>query len=190
MATGITDEEIAKTVKDSAGPTDEELDVIYARASRAEPGPWRSTWEDGSTPIPTDTCDDEIIVEAVGREGVDRLVVGTMYYDGRWPACSELNAAFIAAARADVPRLVDALRAARQRERELRSLAAKLAGALVPFEEIADMIDESGDKIDGDTQVGEHPKLRQCQVRMVDFRHARDVLKDADRILGGAEDRP
>ncbi len=84
---------------ESAPVTDEDLDVIEARAAAATPGPWRSTWEDDNRPPLVDSCDDEIVVEAVGRTGGERLVVGTMYYDGRWPACTEPNSAFIAAAR-------------------------------------------------------------------------------------------
>lgn len=116
------------TIRAVGAPVHADLDAIEARAAAATPGPWRSTWSDGDRPTLADICDDEIIVEAVGRESRDRLVVGTMYYDGRWPACSEPNAAFIAAARSDVPVLTGELRLARtERDAMGRVVAAMRA---------------------------------------------------------------
>jgi hypothetical protein len=96
------------------------LDAIQARADKATEGPW--SWENcgekcndiviglsfysgTDTPIsgeiPGDTWDGDKYVETVARKSALLSEVATIY-----------DAAFIAAAREDVPRLVRALRAA------------------------------------------------------------------------------
>lgn len=96
-----------------------DLDAIEARAAAADPGPWRSTWPDASDPNSLD----EPVVESLapGLSYAERMVVGTFWYDGPHAACGEANAAFIAAARSDVPALVAALREARAEVRRLRA---------------------------------------------------------------------
>ena len=95
-----------------------DIDAIEARANAATPGPWRSTWgDDGTAPPKHPDFGEETTIEAVGLEGIDGKVVGLLWYDGLHTACREDDAAFIAAARTDVPALVA----------EVRRLRAELA---------------------------------------------------------------
>jgi hypothetical protein len=96
-----------------------DLDAIEARAAAAQAGPWRSTWPDPNDPNNLD----EPVVESLapGLSYAERMVVGTMWHDGSHAVCGERNAAFIAAARADVPALVAALRASRAEVAALRA---------------------------------------------------------------------
>jgi len=80
--------------------TPAELDEIERRACAATEGPWTSAWT-----VPPDGGDERLII---GPEGED--VVGQLWYDGAHIACTEPDAAFIAAARTDVPRLVAEVR--------------------------------------------------------------------------------
>ncbi len=84
-----------------------DLDAIKQRADAATPGPWYSTWND---PITTPISDDEdgtvIRSEDERVPPADRVVVGSIWYDHSWAACTQPNAAFIAAARTDIPALV------------------------------------------------------------------------------------
>ena len=47
---------------------------------------------------------EETVIEATALEGHERLVLGTLWYDGPRPSCREEDAAFIAAARTGWPR--------------------------------------------------------------------------------------
>ncbi len=102
-----------------------DLDAIEARAAAADPGPWRSTWPDASDPNSLD----EPVVESLapGLSYAERMVVGTMWHDGSHAVCSEANAAFIAAARTDVPALVAEVR--RLRARRVADLADHVAAS-------------------------------------------------------------
>ena len=104
-----------------AGPLD--LDAIETRAAAARAGPWRSTWPDPNDP---NNLDDPVVESlAPGLSYAERMVVGTMWHDGSHAVCGEANAAFIAAARTDVPALV-----ARVRELEAQVAAAQPAVAM------------------------------------------------------------
>ena len=71
--------------------------------------------------------EDDIAVEAVGRTGIERIVVGALWYDGPNSACRAEDAAFIAAARTGWPR--DAARVGVLCER-VRALETALGEAL------------------------------------------------------------
>jgi hypothetical protein len=99
-----------------------DLDAIEARANAADAGPWRSTWPD---PAPAAHDLNDTIVESLapGLSYAERMVVGTLWHDGSHAVCSEPNAAFIAAARSDVPALAALARA---QAAELATLRARM----------------------------------------------------------------
>ena len=90
---------------------EDELKAIEARASAATQGPWRSTWgDDIAADAERGRRGEEVTIEAVGLEGLARIVLGVTWYDGPHPCCREEDAAFIEAARSDVPQLVAEVR--------------------------------------------------------------------------------
>ena len=108
--------------------TEEMLDAIEAREKAATPGPWASTWahteHDG---VPAEQLDEAAIVssaEGLGRDNA--VVVGSLWYDGPHTICREHDAAFIAAARTDVPALVADDRRLRAEVERLRAENARL----------------------------------------------------------------
>ena len=102
-----------------------ELAEIEVRAGDATPGPWRSAWTD-----PPTTATEEVVVESLaeGLSPVTRIVVGTLWRNGLCVVCPEPDAAFIAAARADVPALVAEVRRLRAEVERLRSISARSTG--------------------------------------------------------------
>lgn len=93
-----------------------DIEAAIALAERATPGPWRNTWGDEPHPDFGETCS----VEAVGRSGIERLVVGSIWWDGPHVACRENDSEFIAAARTLVPQLCAELKAARAEVERLK----------------------------------------------------------------------
>jgi hypothetical protein len=89
------------------------LRAITERQMAATPGPWRSTWDDDQ-PERDDAPWDTTIIESLDADTdpKERMVVGTMYYDGLWAACSAPNAAFIANCPADIGYLMRVAREA------------------------------------------------------------------------------
>ena len=78
--------------------TPEVLDELAAKAEAATPGPWRSGWD---TPHPDgDDMDSPVIYADVLDEGC--AVVHGMWHDGPLTACTQPDAAHIAAASPDV----------------------------------------------------------------------------------------
>jgi hypothetical protein len=116
--------------------TDAELDAIEARAADATPGPW-SARRDGAVWQPGD------MVTMAGA-------VATVT-DPTHPSAVR-DAAFIAAARADVPALVSALR-------EARAACREAAVALTPKHLNADDCPGCGEPMLGDGNTGDGPAL-------------------------------
>jgi hypothetical protein len=124
--------------------TYEELAAMRARVEAATPGPWRSTWDEIKSP-PERYDDDEVAVEsaatALSGDGneLKRMVVGTTYYDGVNLAIRRPDAAFIAAARTDIPRLLDEVE-------RLRALVTQLDSAVFTLSErVANQLCDAGE---------------------------------------------
>lgn len=112
----------------------DEVDAIRARAEAATPGPWR--WrDDGYDSVVLDRSDD---------------------YVGGCPDCGvragfdESDAEFIAAARTDIPALLDALDEARAEAARLRRGGEELGKSLVFWLDLAVKVTGSEDCIDDD----------------------------------------
>jgi len=109
------------SARDDGAPVD--LDAWRAEAGACAPldaaatrGPWRSTWgDDEGADAERGKRGEEVTIEAVGLEGLARIVLGVTWYDGPHPCCREEDAAFIEAARDGWPR--DAARVARLADR-------------------------------------------------------------------------
>ncbi|HEX2580347.1 MAG TPA: hypothetical protein VHL08_00025 [Dongiaceae bacterium] len=86
--------------------TSDELDIIEARAAAATPGPWQVLTEDGV---------DAAWINAARAE--DDLPIALLDY--RSGDDNRANAEFIAAARVDIMRMIEALREAQQRIQHL-----------------------------------------------------------------------
>lgn len=89
--------------------TEDELDRLEALASAATPGPWESTWNQ----VDVDGETEDVITTSEPREQY-RSVVGTFWYDGLHAGCKEQDAAFIAACREAVPKLIAEVRRIRK----------------------------------------------------------------------------
>jgi hypothetical protein len=89
------------------------LRAITERQIAATPGPWRSTWDDDQ-PEQDDSPWDTAIIESLDTDldPKERMVVGMIYYDGLWAACSAPNAAFIAHSPDDIAYLMGIAREA------------------------------------------------------------------------------
>ena len=95
---------------DQSAPPD--LDAWRAEAGACAPldaaatrGPWRSTWgDDEGADAERGKRGEEVTIEAVGLEGLARIVLGVTWYDGPHPCCREADAAFTSAARTGWPR--------------------------------------------------------------------------------------
>ena len=120
------------SARDDSAP---DLDAWRAEAGACAPldaaatrGPWRSTWgDDEAADAERGKRGEEVTIEAVGLEGLARIVLGVTWYDGPHPCCREEDAAFIEAARDGWPR--DAARVGVLCER-VRALEAALREAL------------------------------------------------------------
>jgi hypothetical protein len=110
--------------------TPKELDAIDARAAAATAEPWVSLWTEKGLPALDPNDHDEVVIEAPQQGSFyDKVIVGSIWYDGPHAACSQPNAAFIASARSDVPRLSKALRAAWAR---IEQTVAIMCGVVTP----------------------------------------------------------
>ena len=104
------DTDDAVTPAPAAGAPD--LDAWRAEAGACAPldaaatkAPWRSTWgDDEAADAERGKRGEEVTIEAVGLEGLARIVLGVTWYDGPHPCCREEDAAFIEAARDGWPR--------------------------------------------------------------------------------------
>lgn len=92
--------------------TDADLDRMEARADASVPGPWKAFVEGRDH----SSGDDFIRTGGPNHAGPDMYV--TLYWNNEGPKPADAAVLdFIAAAREDVPRLVDELRRLRRRER-------------------------------------------------------------------------
>lgn len=116
--------------------TPDRLNEIEALANAATAGPWRSTW--GETEGDVGYRDDTATVRSESpafASATDRIVTGALWVDGilgmlpegRYPACREPDAAFIASARTAVPELIAEVRA---KDAEIEQLQASLGAAI------------------------------------------------------------
>lgn len=87
--------------------SDDEIAAIAARCEKATAGPWRSTWDDPDHGV-VGEFGEQCAVERVDPPATPLAgtVVGTLWHDGLNVVCREHDAAFIAHARTDVPRLL------------------------------------------------------------------------------------
>ena len=121
------------TDESDRAPEPVDLDAWRAEAGACAPldaaatkAPWRSTWgDDEGADAERGKRGEEVTIEAVGLEGLARIVLGVTWYDGPHPCCREEDAAFIEAARDGWPR--DAARVGVLCER-VRALEAALLG--------------------------------------------------------------
>lgn len=95
--------------------TPEDLDAIEARANAATEGPWIDRWEH----IADEPEDNQRGIVNGGDETLKSLVVGCTWWDGHHLVLRKEDAAFISAARTDVPALVAEVRRLREAVREL-----------------------------------------------------------------------
>ncbi len=79
-----------------------DLDAIKQRVARATAGPWKSAWEH----MPADEETLETVIYNEDQPNGSKAIVGLLYYDGHWAACTQPNSTFIAHARTDVPDLI------------------------------------------------------------------------------------
>jgi len=98
------------TISGVDGLTNEELDIIEARAAAATPGPWESSIE-GRDHLAGDGF---IRTGGLNDDAPDMYV--TLWFGVRKVPAPPADLDFIAAARQDVPRLVAELRRLRARE--------------------------------------------------------------------------
>lgn len=105
-----------------------DLEPIKARESEATTGPWVSAWE--CTPSHTETLE-TVIYNPAAHDG-EKQIVGFIFYDKYWAACSRPNAAFIASAREDIPALVAELERLRTALLAEREACAQIAESFIP----------------------------------------------------------
>lgn len=87
-------------------------DRLEALAAKATPGPWISTYETDDPPVGALMGESVIETRAPGISDLERMVVGTTYYDGTRPACCAEDARYLAALDPEtVRRLIAAARA-------------------------------------------------------------------------------
>jgi hypothetical protein len=96
-----------------------EVEAIRGRAEEATQGPWeangvKTQWsEDGHTEYAVVDAEGRALVDTLNRDDSAHVSEVRVEYDGdgrtAWNERSRRDAAFVAAARADVPRLLDAL---------------------------------------------------------------------------------
>ena len=104
---------------------------LEALAAKATPGPWISTYETDDPPVGALMGESVIETRAPGISDLERMVVGTTYYDGTRPACCAEDARYLAALYPEtVRRLIAAARA-----------GDALARLLGPWADVADATD-------------------------------------------------
>lgn len=125
---------------------------LEALAAKATPGPWISTYETDDPPVGALMGESVIETRAPGISDLERMVVGTTYYDGTRPACCAEDARYLAALDpATVLRLCAAVEAAGrlaevlEERNEGRGDIRRTAAALAAWESLAGEPGKGGD---------------------------------------------
>jgi hypothetical protein len=70
------------------GATTKNLELLKERHAAATQGKWKSAWEDQ---VEQHVDDENVVIYAPDAPKEDHLVVGLIYYDGNWAACTRTN---------------------------------------------------------------------------------------------------
>jgi hypothetical protein len=75
------------------GTATKNLELLKAQHAAATQGKWKSAWEDQ---VDQHVDDENVVIYAPDAPKEQHMVVGLIYYDGNWAACTRPNAAAIA----------------------------------------------------------------------------------------------